>query len=104
MKLPWSKGEYQKLDPHDFLPTPAPTAEQRLRVAAALATYARDGQLTGAHPLPNMETIRAILVMDAEAWARDIGELRQILSVYDAEDPKKRFDQMVRASTRGLSS
>lgn len=93
-KLPWSPSSYKMLEPNDLSPYPAPTPEQRLRVAAALATHIRDVRMLGGVPMPNSETIRAVLVMDAAAWARDIGAIAQVATSYDAEDPKKRFDQI----------
>lgn len=92
--LPWSKSSYKTLEPGDLHPHPAPTRDQRIRVAAALATIMRDGNMVGEPTLPNAETIRAVLVMDDAAWARDIGAIREVVSYYDAEDPKKRFDQI----------
>jgi len=92
--LQWSKDKYTKLEPDDLLPRPAPTPEQRIRVAAAVATYIRDSNMTGHKPNANAETIRAILVMDEEAWARDMGSISAMFLIsYDSEDPKTRWEQ-----------
>jgi hypothetical protein len=97
-KLPWSANEYKKLEPDDLLPHPTPTPEQRIRVVAALATMIRDGLMLGQSPalLPNSETIRAVLIMSAEEWAIQIPALQSILRNYDAEDPKVRFEQILK--------
>lgn len=92
-KLPWSTSSYKKLEPGDLLPTPPPTPEQRLRVAAAIATVIRDARMTRKEPGPNAETIRAVLVMDAKAWERDAPSLAKGIWFYDDEDPKVRFEQ-----------
>jgi hypothetical protein len=92
-KLPWDTNEYKKLDPADLKPFPAPTPEQRVRVAAALATRARDCHMLGEDGAPNVEVVRAVLMMDAKAWARDIGSVAKIVTAYDDEDPKTRWEQ-----------
>lgn len=96
--LPWSTSEYEQLQPGDLAPVPAPTPEQRVRVAAALATVMRDAAMTGQNsgPCPNAEVIRAVLIMDAAAWASDIGALQQAFATlaYDPVDPKARFNQL----------
>jgi hypothetical protein len=95
-RLPWSSDSYRLLDPADLKPVPAPTPEQRVRVAAALATLIRDARMLGkdANAIPNSEAIRAVLVMDAEAWARDIVTIARIVTAYDDKDPKLRFEQI----------
>ncbi len=95
--LAWSTSSYKALEPNDLAPHPAPTPEQRIRVAAALATWMRDEAMTDQPRTLNAESIRAVLVMDADAWARDIGSIGKIVRVYDAEDPKKRFEQIKEA-------
>lgn len=96
MKLPWETSSYVKLEPGDLAPTPAPTPEQRIRVAAALATVLRDARMTGEETPVNGETIRGVLVEDAAAWARDIGSVARVLDAYDATDPLERFEQIKR--------
>jgi hypothetical protein len=108
--LPWDTAGYIALAPGDLLPTPAPTPEQRIRVAAALATRLRDSNMLDAAallsndgrasdgPHPNAETIRGVLLMDADAWARDIGSIAAGLVMlgidrYDGADPRTRFEQ-----------
>jgi hypothetical protein len=100
--LPWSTDEYAKLEPGDLLPDPAPTPEQRIRVAAAIATMTRDGLMLGKSSafLPNSETIRSVLTMSAEEWALQIPQLRPFLRNYDVENPKVRFEQISKI-TRG---
>lgn len=95
--LPWQRSEYVALEPHDLDPTPAPTDAQRIRVAAALATVMRDANMTGQRSVLNAEVIRGVLVMDAEAWARDIAVAREFISHYDMVDPKQRFEQTKKA-------
>lgn len=96
--LAWSTSEYVRLLPGDLLPTPAPTDTQRLRVAAALATIIRDERMLGKEPSgPNAETIRAVLIMDADSWARDIGSIARVVHAYDPVDPKTRFEQICAA-------
>lgn len=100
-ELAWSVNEYVPLLPGDLHPAPAPTDAQRLRVAAALATVVRDERMRGKEPSgPNAETIRAVLVMSPEAWARDIGSIARVVSVYDATDPLVRFEQIRSAYRR----
>ena len=103
-RLPWNVGEYVRLEPNDLLPHPAPTPEQRIRVAACVATILRDEAMLGVRSSSsaNHETIRALLTMSPEAWARDIiglGDLRHpvlgSVLAYDHIDPKTRFDQTV---------
>lgn len=96
-QLPWPQSDYLKLDPSDFSPTPAPTPEQRIRVAAALATRMRDLNMLGLSTALNAEAIRAVLVMDESAWARDIAGIGAIAERYDPVDPKTRFEQVQRA-------
>jgi hypothetical protein len=97
-KLAWSTGSYTPLLSSDLLPTPQPTDDQRLRVAAALATLMRDEAMTGKESFgPNAETIRAVLVMDAASWARDIPSIARVVKAYDAVDPRKRFEQIQKA-------
>lgn len=93
-KLPWKASEYVLLSPDDLKPTPPPTDAQKLRVAAALATLARDNAMTGKEPPINSEAIRAILVATPETWARDISHVAQVVAAYDPVDPKKRFEQI----------
>lgn len=95
-KLKWSTEEYVKLQPGDLLPQPAPTPEQRIRVAAAVATSVRDASMMGLESWANMETIRAILVEDDAAWARDVEDINAALGLagsYDPVDPKIRWEQ-----------
>lgn len=95
-KLPWSEKEYRYLESGDLSPRPAPTPEQRIRVAAAITTRIRDANMTGQQPIGNAETIRAVLVMDEEAWARDIGDVAAVIvPTFDLEDPKTRWAQTV---------
>lgn len=97
-RLPWATSEYQKLEPGDLDPVPAPTPEQRLRVAAAVATHQRDNNMLGKESGPNAESIRGILTMTAEQWARDMVFARELgINSYDKEDPRVRFDQVRRA-------
>ena len=99
-KLPWPTSSYVPLEPNDLDPTPAPTPEQRIRVAAMLATYMRDSFMTNTTSMINSEVIRAILTMNPEAWERDIVGARKSLFdaevklAYDPEDPKVRFEQV----------
>ena len=92
--LPWSTETYKPLEPGDLLPHP-PTPEQRIRVAAALATWMRDGNMTGVGGPINAEVIRTILIASDEVWARDIVGIAELDLSYDAEDPKVRFEQTV---------
>ena len=100
-KLPWPTSSYLPLEPNDLEPTPAPTPEQRIRVAAMIATYMRDSGMTGKEAITNSEVVRALLTMSPEAWARDIDGARQSLAaagvafVYDPEDPQVRFEQVI---------
>lgn len=91
--LPWSKSSYRALEPTDLAPHPAPTPEQRVRVAAAVATHIRDANMLSLPCSANAETIRAILTMGEEAWARDIPDAAAIIVAYDTEDPKTRWLQ-----------
>ena len=92
-KLAWSSNEYVKITAQDLLQQP-PTAEQRIRIAAALATKMRDCAMTGHTTQINAELIRAVLVMDDAAWARDVKpELGLFIEGYDPVDPKVRFEQ-----------
>lgn len=99
-KLPWKIEEYAILEPGDLKPYPAPTPEQRIRVAAAVATLIRDEDMLGKKPSgPNSETIRAVLMMSPEQWARDIIHLRACpeLLYYDNVSPITRFEQVMNA-------
>jgi hypothetical protein len=93
-KLPWPLESYRALEAHDLDPAP-PTPEQRIRVAAAILTCMRDANMLGKDFPANAETVRAVLVMDAAAWARDIGVVAAALVPprYDAEDPFVRWNQ-----------
>lgn len=99
MRKAWDNESYTALEPGDLDPTP-PTAERRVRVAAMLATMMRDRAmgLRSADSMPdvNGEMIRAILVMDDEAWARDIGGLQEQIRehLFDAVPPLERFKQI----------
>lgn len=101
-KLPWSTKEYRYLEPGDLQPCAAPTPEQRIRLAAAVATHIRDEKMLGREPSFNAEAIRAMLTGSADAWARDSPDAaaafasKGIVS-YDVEDPKIRFEQTIRA-------
>src|SRR5262245_52649541 len=92
-RLPWSAGEYQHLEPGDLDPSLPPTPEKRVRIAAALATEMRDAAILGTACIINAEAIRAVLVMDEDTWARDIGKLKGACSRFDAVDPRRRFDE-----------
>lgn len=92
-KLPWSTDEYVKLDPLDLLPERPPTEDQRVRVAAALATLVRDNNMLGIPIGPNAETVRIFLTMDAASWKRHIGSLQGAVFAYDPVDGGTRFDQ-----------
>jgi hypothetical protein len=96
-KLPWSTDSYTKLEPGDLDPTP-PTPEQRIRVAAALLTQMRDDNMIGLGSGTNAEVVRAILTMNDDAWWRDIGGFRGIIEAFDGEDPRRRWEQVSRAS------
>lgn len=103
-RLPWNVGEYARLEPNDLLPHPEPTPEQRIRVAACVATIIRDEVMLGLPTSGNHEMIRALLTMPPEAWARDIEAMRNLkhpvlgsVLAYDHVDPKTRFDQTVNA-------
>ena len=99
--LAWSPKEYTPLHPADLLPTPAPSDAQRIRVAAALATVMRDERmLARSSSGPNAETIRGVLVMSADEWALQIGAIAKAVKVYDAVNPRTRFEQIREAYTR----
>lgn len=52
--------------------------------------------MLGRAAVPNAESIRAVLVMPAGDWARDVPGLREFgIDRYDAEDPRKRNDQVL---------
>lgn len=98
--LAWSPKEYTPLLPSDLLPTPAPSDAQRIRVAAALATVMRDERMLGRPSSgPNAETIRGVLVMSADEWALQIGAIAKAVKVYDAVNPRTRFEQIRDAYT-----
>lgn len=103
LKLPWSTDEYTPLEPGDLLPEPAPTPEQRNRVAAAIATQIRDAHMLGKPCSPNHETIRSILTMDAEAWMHAMASTPPEewgLSGYDQVDGQVRYEQTRKAVLR----
>lgn len=102
MKLPWSTSEYEPLSRSD-LEGPA-TLEKRVRVAATMATMARDANMQGRVPVCNMETIRLVLTMSEDQWQEALPELRSVLQHspgYDTEDGRKRFRQTIQAQARG---
>jgi len=94
MKLPWSAREYEPLRPSDLSDEP-PTADTRVRVAAAMATASRDANIQGESPPFNMETIRLVLTMSDDQWRLFLPELRIAAKHlrYDLEDGEKRFKQ-----------
>lgn len=97
-KLPWTSAEYVSLEPDDLYRLP-PTPDQRIRVAAAAATFIRDSNMLG-HECPiNVEAVRALLVMSDDAWAEGIAKLQSGNGCfrYDPEDPRIRYVQVFNA-------
>lgn len=73
----------------------------RLKKLAGLRTVTteriRDETMRGETPSSNAEAVRALLVMDDAAWARDIGDVAGKVDGYDPVDPFVRFEQIRKA-------
>lgn len=108
MLLPWSEDEYTPLLPTDLDGSP-PTPEERIRVAAAVATKMRDFNILRGDSVRvglNNETVRLVLTMPDEEWKKNATLLRDLLGNrgYDTVSGEKRFEQIRLARQKKESS